>query len=137
MQSLRHYPERGVLVKPSRAEDFARFGIPRCVLTPPTDLAEVQIPAADRGYKDFHGRMTIPRDQGTGFHCTSFCVVGLLEFFYHHSGDPTGYPDFSESHLAHDAERKYGDCTKGLAIVHAMQVAMESGVTDGWEYDPT
>jgi hypothetical protein len=76
--------------------------------------------------------MTAVEDQGSGFSCTTFCVVALLEHAHKR--------DLSEGHFWHAVEKKYGDCkpTTGVSLGNGMTLALD-GIVDErlWVYDDT
>lgn len=82
------------------------------------------------GKFSIRAEMTPVEDQLHQGSCTSFCVVACLEHLHRR--------DLSEGQMTHEAERSYGDCTEGLALVHAYQVAKTPGCVDDlyWGYDP-
>lgn len=75
--------------------------------------------------------MSEAKDQVFGGHCTTFAVVGALDYLH-------GKIDLSESCLTHEAEKRHGDCNEGLAIEHAMETATALGVVPqgDWKNDP-
>lgn len=119
-----HFPPRNLVVKESTPEEFSRLNINKA--PDPTLTAMPPLPPSF----SIKTEMTAVEDQGSAGTCTSFCVTACLEHLHQR--------DLSEGQLTHEAERTYGDCQEGLALVHAYQTAANPGSIDEalWPYDP-
>lgn len=127
MVCLSHFPNRICRVKePSEKflkETDKNFGVSKL---DEAELFAAQLPANF----SIKSGMSPAKDQKKAGTCTSFGVVSCLDYVH-------GRIDLSEAHLTHVAEKKYGDCTEGLALEHAMYVAKNIGVVEEshWPYD--
>lgn len=115
---------RRLLLKESTREAFEALGVGPVGLG--LDAAMPPLPAAF----SIRDEMTPVEDQGQQGSCTSFCVVACLEHLHRR--------DLSEGQVTHEAERAYGDCSAGLALLHGYQACQTSGSVDEalWPYDP-
>ena len=125
--SLKHTPERNLILKEVDVDFFAKNDI----LPSPVVSDEAAFAAPPPAFSLKSG-MSEAKDQGSAGTCTSFGVISCLDYFH-------GKRDLSEGHITHESEKKHGDCTEGLALEHAMEVATSSGVVDEtvWPYDVT
>lgn len=121
MAKFEHTPTRNIVLKESSEEELRSLRIP--------DAAEGFAPPPIPSAFTLRSEMTPVKDQGSLGTCTSFCVIALLEHIHRR--------DLSEAHLTHEAERRFGDCKEGLALVHGMTHAREPGLCDeaDWPYD--
>ncbi|CAH0258713.1 hypothetical protein SRABI118_03157 [Massilia sp. Bi118] len=122
---LSHRPRRNMVIKEVPPDFFESHGIQ---LTP---FAEEKWVATVPPAISLRSGMSDAKDQGPAGHCTSFAVIGCLDYLH-------GKIDLSESSLTHEAERRHGDCNEGLALAHAFETATALGVvaqTD-WQNDP-
>ncbi|MFC1567679.1 hypothetical protein ACFL3K_00550 [Pseudomonadota bacterium] len=119
---LKYTGTRNVALKESPSGFFDEMGI--CETPGLEELVKLEAPTS----------LTLPmseaKSQGQLGTCTSFAVIGCLDYFH-------GLIDLSEACITHEAERRHGECTAGLAIVHAMQTAKDLGVVteEAWPYD--
>lgn len=118
-----HFKPRKLLVKESTAEDLSSLNIGEATIDP-----SIIIPPIPQNFS-IRNEMTAVEDQGGLGACTSFCVAACLEHIHQR--------DLSEGQITHEAERAHGDCTEGLAVVHAYQICKTPGAVDEerWPYD--
>lgn len=123
MTVVHHFAARSLVVKESTAEIFKQLGIQHASASP-----NIQLPLPQNF--SIRSEMTTVEDQLHQGSCTSFCVAACLEHLYQR--------DLSEAQIIHEAERAYGDCGEGLALVHAYQICKVNGSVDEatWPYDP-
>jgi len=123
---LNHRPVRTPIVKEVDPDFFDKNGIKLTELATPKALAMTVPPSFS-----IKTGMSGAKDQGSGGHCATFAITGCLDYFY-------GKRDLSESCLTHEAEKRHGDCTEGLALAHAFDVATNPGMVDQefWANDP-
>ncbi|WP_231942347.1 hypothetical protein, partial [Cupriavidus taiwanensis] len=124
MALVNHFPPRNLILKESTESEFKKLGIGEATLGP-----LVAMPPLPQSFS-IRSEMTAVEDQGSQGSCTSFCVAACLEHIYQR--------DLSEAQITHEAERAYGDCTEGLALIHAYQISRSPGSVDEsrWTYDP-
>lgn len=124
MSIVNHFPPRKLTLKESSEAEFKKLGIQEAVLD-----TKIAMPPLPQNFS-IRGEMTPVEDQGMQGSCTSFCVAACLEHIHQR--------DLSEAQITHEAERTYGDCTEGLAVIHAYQTCKSPGVVDEslWRYDP-
>lgn len=122
---VHHFPARKLVLKESTEAEFKRLGIGEANLEP-----MVAMPPLPPSFS-IRSEMTGVEDQGSQGSCTSFCVAACLEHIHQR--------DLSEGQITHEAERAHGDCTEGLAVVHAYQTCKTPGSVDEsrWPYDET
>lgn len=125
MPLINHFPARYLILKESPDAEFKKLGIGEATLDP-----RVAMPPLPQSFS-IQSEMTAVEDQGSGGYCTSFCVAACLEHIHQR--------DLSEAQITHEAEKAYGDCTAGLAVIHAYQICKSPGSVDElrWPYDPT
>lgn len=123
---LHHTPPRSCVLKEVEPEFFGANGIQLTELASDENLALAVPPAFS-----LKSGMSCAKDQGSAGHCTSFAVVGCLDYFH-------GKRDLSESCLTHEAEKRHSDCKDGLALAHAFDVCTNPGAVDqtDWPNDP-
>lgn len=123
---LHERPPRNQIVKEVAPDFFSKNNIE---ITPfaSDDWLKATVPPSF----SIQSGMSEAKDQGSGGHCTTFAVVGALDYLH-------GKIDLSESCLTHEAEKRHGDCNEGLAIAHAMDTATALGVVPqgDWQNDP-
>lgn len=125
MDEFQYFKPRNLVIKESSQEEFKKFGVRKAEIDPQMPLPPLPPTFTIRN------EMTAVEDQGSQGTCTSFCVVACLEHIHQR--------DLSEGQVTHEAERAYGDCTEGLALIHAYQICNSSGSVDEalWNYDDT
>lgn len=125
MTTFNYLKPRTLLLKESTKKDFAALNIQEATIDP-----SIALPPFPPSFS-IRNEMTAVEDQGTGGTCTSFCVVACLEHMHQR--------DLSEGQVTHEAETTYGDCTAGLALIHAYQICKSPGAVDEahWAYDDT
>jgi hypothetical protein len=113
-----------LMLKESTAQDFEALGVGEAMLDGPETMPPLPPQFTIRS------EMTPVEDQGFQGSCTSFCVAACLEHLHQR--------DLSEAQITHESERAYGDCTEGLAVLHAYQTCQTPGSVDEalWRYDP-
>lgn len=123
---LHHTPPRTCVVKEVDANFFGANGIQLTELASDENLALAVPPAFS-----LKSGMSNAKDQGPAGHCTSFAVMGCLDYCH-------GKRDLSESCLTHEAEKRHGDCKEGLALAHAFDISTNPGAVDQteWPNDP-
>ncbi len=125
MTLVNHFKPRRLILKESTEQDFERLGIQEAVLPP--SLTSPPIPPSF----SIRNELTAVEDQGSGGTCTAFCVVACLEHIHQR--------DLSEAQVNHEAESTHGNCTEGLALIHAYETCRSPGAVDEnlWAYDDT
>lgn len=125
MTIVNHFKSRTLILKESTKLDFVNLGIEEATLDP-----SILLPPSPPSFT-IQGEMTDVRDQGSAGTCTAFSVVACLEHLHRR--------DLSEAQVTHEAERTYGDCNAGLAMIHAYQVCKSPGAVEetAWGYDDT
>jgi hypothetical protein len=120
-----HFKSRNILLPESPQTEFDRLGVSEAKLP-----SQLLLPPLPQNYT-IQNEMTAVEDQGAQGSCTSFCVIGCLEHIHQR--------DLSEGQTQHDAEKTYGDCQEGLAMVHSFSVCKNPGAVDEalWQYDDT
>jgi C1A family cysteine protease len=120
---VHHFESRTLLLKESTAADFAKLKIGEATIDP-----SITMPPLPQSFS-IRSEMTAVENQGSQGSCTSFCVAACLEHIHQR--------DLSEGQITHEAESTYGDCTAGLAVVHAYQICKSPGAVDEslWAYD--
>ena len=123
MVNENYLQERRILLKESTIGELSKFGVDDASKI--SDISSTLIPS------DFSIRkeMTPARNQGTQGSCASFGVLSCLENIHKR--------DLSEAQVQHEAEKKYDDCTEGLAAVHSFEICKSKGVVDEkyWPFD--
>jgi hypothetical protein len=125
MTIVNHFKSRKLVLKESTEQDFVKLKIGEAKLDP-----TITMPPIPQNYS-IRNEMTAVEDQGAQGSCTSFCVVACLEHIHQR--------DLSEGQVTHEAESAHGDCTEGLAVIHAYQICNSPGSVDEalWAYDDT
>lgn len=125
MAYFEHFSRRHLILKESTEKDFEELGVTEAKLDPESLL--IPLPQSF----SIRNEMTAVEDQGGQGSCTAFCVVACLEHVHRR--------DLSEGQVNHEAETTHGDCTEGLAAVHAFQICKSPGAVDEnlWAYDDT
>lgn len=120
-----HFPSRKLILKESPQQEFERLKIGEATLD-----AKLMMPPLPQAFS-IRNEQTAVEDQGQQGSCTSFCVAACLEHVHQR--------DLSEGQITHEAERAHGDCTEGLAVIHAYQICNSPGAVDEilWPYDAT
>ena len=117
------YVTRNIVLKESTKDDLKRLHVSEAPMPPTSELPSLP------GSFSIRDEMSEVEDQGTQGSCTAFCVTACLENLH--------VVDLSEGQVNHEAEATYGDCTAGLAVVHAFKICHERGAVEGnlWPYD--
>lgn len=125
MTLVHHFPPRHLILKESTDAEFKKLGIGEATLG-----ALATLPPLPQSFS-IRSEMTAVEDQGSQGTCTSFCVAACLEHIHQR--------DLSEAQITHEAEKAYGDCTEGLAVIHAYKICNTPGAVDEsrWLYDDT
>jgi Papain family cysteine protease len=123
MTIVNHFKPRKLILKESTKQDFVDLQIGEATIDP-----SLTLPPFPPSFS-IRNEMTAVEDQGAGETCTSFCVVACLEHIHQR--------DLSEGQVTDEAERTYGDCTAGLALIHAYELCKSPGAVDEalWAYD--
>lgn len=122
---VRHFSARNLLLKESTQGELRSLGVRQVGFDP-----QGAMPPLPQAFS-IRDEQTPVEDQGQQGSCSAFCVVAALEHMYRR--------DLSEGQVNHEAEQAYGDCTEGLALVHAYQLCKAAGAVGEsfWPYDDT